>query len=165
MPGRKMIIEAVRHLRRPARAIHGDRPGDLGQSPIRGRREQGGGPRFAREVDPHSIQVSVAAPYPGTELYRQARERGWLPEDDEGATLVSADGNQVAALSYPHLGHTEILDSVDAFYRRFYFRAGKLAEMSAELFRHPEMTGRRLREGAEFARFLSRRARTPEAQA
>ena len=121
--------------------------------------------RFAREVDPHSIQVSVAAPYPGTELYRQAREQGWLPEDDEGATLVSQDGNQVAALSYPHLGHTEILDSVDAFYRRFYFRAGKLAEMSAELFRHPEMTGRRLREGAEFARFLSRRARTPQAQA
>jgi hopanoid biosynthesis associated radical SAM protein HpnJ len=121
--------------------------------------------RFAREVNPHSIQVSVAAPYPGTELYRQAREQGWLPEDDEGATLVSQEGNQVAALSYPHLGHTEILDSVDAFYRRFYFRAGKLAEMSAELFRHPEMTGRRLREGAEFTRFLSRRARTPEAQA
>jgi radical SAM superfamily enzyme YgiQ (UPF0313 family) len=118
--------------------------------------------RFAREVNPHTIQVSVAAPYPGTEMYRQARENGWLP-DDEGA-LVSESGTQVASLSYPQLSRTEILDSVDTFYKRFYFRAGKLAEMSAELFRHPDMTVRRLREGAEFARFLGRRARTPAAQ-
>ncbi len=116
--------------------------------------------RFARDVNPHSIQVSVAAPYPGTELYRQARENGWLPEDADGATLVSQDGTQLAALSYPHLGHTEILESVDAFYKRFYFRAGKIAEMSAELLRQPDMTARRLREGTEFVRFLNRRART-----
>ena len=119
--------------------------------------------RFAREVNPHSLQVSVAAPYPGTELYRQAVEQGWLPADDEGAALVSEDGTQLAALSYPQLGHTEILDSVDAFYRRFYFRAGKLAEMSAEMLRRPEMAARRVREGAEFVRFLNRRVRTPAA--
>jgi hopanoid biosynthesis associated radical SAM protein HpnJ len=114
--------------------------------------------RFAREVNPHTIQVSIAAPYPGTELYRQAVENGWLPDDDDGTTLVSSDGTQVAALSYPHLEHTEILDSVDAFYKRFYFRAGKIAEMSAELFR-PGMAARRLREGTEFVRFLGQRAR------
>jgi hopanoid biosynthesis associated radical SAM protein HpnJ len=119
--------------------------------------------RFAQDVNPHTIQVSLAAPYPGTELYRQARENGWLPEDGDGAALVSDDGTQLAALSYPGLSHTEILDSVDAFYRRFYFRAGKLAEMSAEMFRHPQTTARRLREGAEFARFLTRRSRMPRA--
>jgi hopanoid biosynthesis associated radical SAM protein HpnJ len=113
--------------------------------------------RFAREVNPHTIQVSVAAPYPGTELHRQAIDNGWLPDDYDGAALVSDQGTQLAALSYPHLGHTEILDSVDAFYRRFYFRAGKIAEMSAEMFRRPEMAGRRLREGAEFVHFLNRR--------
>jgi hopanoid biosynthesis associated radical SAM protein HpnJ len=118
--------------------------------------------KFAREVNPHSLQVSIAAPYPGTELYRQAVENGWLPSDDgDGTVLVSNDGTQLAALSYPHLNHTEILDSVDLFYKRFYFRAGKLAEMSAEMFRHPGMVPRRLREGGEFARFLSRRPRTP----
>ncbi len=119
--------------------------------------------QFAREVNPHSLQVSVAAPYPGTELYRQAVENGWLPADDDGATLVSEDGTQLAALSYPELGHTEILESVDEFYKRFYFRAGKLAEMSAEMFRRPDMAGRRLREGAEFVRFLGRRTRTSAA--
>jgi hopanoid biosynthesis associated radical SAM protein HpnJ len=114
--------------------------------------------RFAREVNPHTIQVSIAAPYPGTELYRQAVVNGWLPDDDDdGAALVSERGTQLAALSYPHFGHTEILESVDAFYRRFYFRAGKIAEMSAEMFRSPAMTTRRLREGTEFVRFLNRR--------
>ena len=114
--------------------------------------------RFAREVNPHTIQVSIAAPYPGTELYRQATEAGWLPDSD-GTTLVSENGTQLAALSYPQLGHAEILDSVDAFYRRFYFRAGKIAELSAELFRSPGTAARRLREGGEFVRFLNRRPR------
>jgi hopanoid biosynthesis associated radical SAM protein HpnJ len=120
--------------------------------------------RFAREVNPHTIQVSVAAPYPGTELHRLATENGWLPDDEDGAALVSDQGTQLAALSYPHLGHTEILESVDAFYKRFYFRAGKLAEMSAELLRQPSMTARRLREGGEFVRFLGRQSRAPTAQ-
>ena len=119
--------------------------------------------RFAREVNPHTIQVSVAAPYPGTELYRQALEEGWLVADENGTTLVSGEGTQLATLEYPHLTRTEILDSVDTLYRRFYFHAGKIAEMSAELLRRPQTMGRRLREGNEFVRFLGRRTRTPVA--
>ena len=38
--------------------------------------------RFAAEINPHTIQVSLAAPYPGTFLHRQAVENGWL---DAGA--------------------------------------------------------------------------------
>jgi hopanoid biosynthesis associated radical SAM protein HpnJ len=111
---------------------------------------------FAREVNPHTIQVSVAAPYPGTELHRQAVENGWLPPDEDGVALVGAGGTQLAALSYPGLGHTEILDSVDMFYKRFYFRAGKIAEMAAEMARSPQLAARRLREGREFVQFLGR---------
>jgi len=114
---------------------------------------------FARQVNPHTIQVSVAAPYPGTELYRQAITNGWLPADDDGTALVSEDGTQLSPLSYADLSHSEILDSVDTFYRRYYFRAGKLAEMTAEMARNPQMAGRRLREGAEFVQFLGRRRR------
>src|SRR5205814_7531291 len=33
--------------------------------------------RFAQEIDPHTLQVSLAAPYPGTAPYRAALERGW----------------------------------------------------------------------------------------
>ena len=50
--------------------------------------------RFAREINPHTIQVSLAAPYRGTELYRQAVENGWLAND--GGRLVGrADPRQL----------------------------------------------------------------------
>jgi hypothetical protein len=71
--------------------------------------------------------------------------------------LVSDRGTQSAALSYPHLNRTEIFDSVETFYKKFYLRAGKIAEITAEMLTSPEMLKRRLREGKEFFQFLSRR--------
>jgi len=110
---------------------------------------------FAKEINPHTIQVSLAAPYPGTELYRDALEHGWL--DTEHAELVDASGVQIAPLHYPHLTHTEIFQSVEEFYRRFYFRAPKIAAIVSEMVRSPEMMVRRLREGVEFFSFLRER--------
>ena len=114
--------------------------------------------RFATEINPHTIQVSLAAPYPGTYLYRQALEKGWL--DNANAELVDAHGVQIAPLHYPHLSHTEIFDAVEVFYRRFYFRSGKIASIVAEMASSPEMMMRRLREGVEFFRFLRERRET-----
>jgi hopanoid biosynthesis associated radical SAM protein HpnJ len=108
--------------------------------------------RFATEINPHTIQVSIAAPYPGTELYRQALEHGWL--DKEHADLVDTHGVQIAPLHYPHLSHTEIFQSVEDFYRRFYFRTPKIAAIVSEIVRSPDMAIRRLREGVEFFAFL-----------
>jgi len=111
--------------------------------------------KFATEINPHTIQVSLAAPYPGTFLFNQAVENGWL--DAEHAELVDEHGIQIAPLHYPHLSHQEIFDSVETFYRRFYFRAGKIASIVSEMVRSPEMMVRRLREGVEFFRFLRER--------
>jgi radical SAM superfamily enzyme YgiQ (UPF0313 family) len=111
--------------------------------------------RFALEVNPHTVQVSLAAPYPGTSLYAQAVREGWL--DAEHAELVDGNGVQLAPLNYPHLSHTEMFDSVEAFYRRFYFRSGKIAAIVGEMVRSPEMMRRRLREGIEFFQFLRER--------
>jgi hopanoid biosynthesis associated radical SAM protein HpnJ len=111
--------------------------------------------RFAIEINPHTVQVSLAAPYPGTFLHRQALENGWLV--DENAELLTERGTQLASLSYPHLSHSEIFRSVDAFYKRFYFRAPKIAAMAGEMVRSPEILKRRLREGIEFFRFLRER--------
>src|SRR6516165_4233902 len=111
--------------------------------------------RFAREINPHTIQISLAAPYPGTFLHKQALENHWLV--DENAELLTERGTQVASLSYPHLSHTEIFKSVDDFYKRFYFRAPKIAAIAGEMVRSPEILRRRLREGIEFFRFLRER--------
>jgi hopanoid biosynthesis associated radical SAM protein HpnJ len=114
---------------------------------------------YACEIEPDTVQVSLAAPYPGTELYRQAREQGWLPQTPHD--LVSRDGVQVAALDYPGLPHTEIFESVEAFYRRFYFRPRKIVAMVGGMLRDPALMRRRLREGVEFLRFLRTRRSAP----
>ena len=109
---------------------------------------------FAKEVNPHTIQVSLAAPYPGTFLYKQALENGWFANDKE---LLTEDGTQIAPLNYPHLSHTEIFESVEDFYKKFYFRPSKIASIVGEMIMSPEMMKRRLREGVEFFQFLRQR--------
>ncbi len=111
---------------------------------------------FAKEINPHTIQVSLAAPYPGTALYRQALAEGWFSADAD--CLVDGQGVQLAALSYPHLSNQEIFHGVEQFYRQFYFRPSKIWEIVREMLASPEMMRRRLREGVEFFHFLRTRA-------
>ena len=110
---------------------------------------------YAKEINPHTMQVSLAAPYPGTFLYKQAVENGWL--DIANAELIDDHGVQIAPLHYPHLSHTEIFDSVELFYKKFYFRGPKIAAIVGEMIRSPQMMKRRLREGVEFFQFLRER--------
>ncbi|MBL6457011.1 hopanoid biosynthesis associated radical SAM protein HpnJ [Belnapia sp. T6] len=118
--------------------------------------------KFAIETNPHTLQVSLAAPYPGTFLFDQAAREGWL--DTANTEYVDAHGVQIAPLAYPHLSHTEIFDSVETFYRRFYFRAPKIASICGEMIRDRQMLVRRLREGVEFFRFLRERSTASEQQ-
>src|SRR5262249_1042641 len=94
--------------------------------------------QFAIDINPHTIQVWLAAPYPGSYLYRQALENGWLPANDTQG-LVNRDGVQVAAISYPHLSSDEIFHSMEHFYRRFYFRRAKIWEIVKEMLASPQM--------------------------
>jgi hopanoid biosynthesis associated radical SAM protein HpnJ len=111
--------------------------------------------QFATRINPHTLQVSLAAPYPGTYLYKQALENGWL--DEANAELIDEHGIQIAPLHYPHLSHAEIFDNVETFYKRFYFRAPKIASIVGEMVMSPQMMKRRLREGVEFFQFLRER--------
>lgn len=110
--------------------------------------------RYAIELNAHTIQVSLAAPYPGTFLYKQATENGWFDGSDH---LLTDGGNQIAQLSYPHLSREVIFDKVEEFYRRYYFRPSKIASIVGEMLRDWDMLKRRLREGVEFFDFLRRR--------
>ena len=60
---------------------------------------------FAKKIDPYSLQVSLAAPYPGTELYRAgACEHGWLRRRrTRRPALVESHGFQDAVLTYDGL--------------------------------------------------------------
>ncbi|MBX9665159.1 hopanoid biosynthesis associated radical SAM protein HpnJ [Novosphingobium sp.] len=110
--------------------------------------------RYAIEINPHTIQVSLAAPYPGTFLYKQAVENGWFDGTDH---LVAEYGNQIAQLSYPDLPASVIFNKVEEFYKRFYFRPRKIGAIVNEMVRDWDMMKRRLREGVEFFEFLRKR--------
>jgi hopanoid biosynthesis associated radical SAM protein HpnJ len=109
---------------------------------------------FAKEVNPRTLQVSLAAPYPGTFLYKQAKENGWFASDVD---LLTDDGTQIAPLNYPDLGHTEIFEAVESFYKKFYLRPSKIAEIVGEMLTSRAVLVRRLREGVEFFQFLRTR--------
>jgi radical SAM superfamily enzyme YgiQ (UPF0313 family) len=109
--------------------------------------------RFACEVSPHTIQVSIASPYPGTELYQQAQENGWFTNGN----LVASSGIQLSTLQYPNLSASEIEDAVEQMYRRFYFRRRTIIPIVKEMLVDPQMLVRRLREGREFMSYLKER--------
>jgi len=106
--------------------------------------------RLACELDPDTMQVSVPAPYPGTELYRQAVENGWLVKGG----LVADDGTQTCPVSYPNFTAKDISAAMDMVYRRFYFRPKVMLRIGAQMLKSPDVCRRRLREGKEFLRFL-----------
>ncbi|MFQ5698695.1 MAG: hopanoid biosynthesis associated radical SAM protein HpnJ [Myxococcota bacterium] len=110
---------------------------------------------FARDIDPYSLQVSLAAPYPGTELYRQAQEGGWI--EAEPGSLIQDGGVQEAVLSYEDLDRDEIHAALERFYRSFYFRPRPILRIVRDMLRDRTVMRRRLREGREFFSFMTRR--------
>lgn len=111
---------------------------------------------FAKAIDPYSLQVSLAAPYPGTELYRQAHARGWLPpERDPG--LVQDAGIQEAVLSYADLSSVEMHAALERFYRAYYLRPRPILRIMRDMVRDREVMWRRLREAREFFSFMAQR--------
>ena len=46
--------------------------------------------RFATEINPHTIQVSLAAPYPGTFLYAQAVARAGSMPNTPSLSMIAA---------------------------------------------------------------------------
>ncbi|HWW83896.1 MAG TPA: hopanoid biosynthesis associated radical SAM protein HpnJ [Vicinamibacterales bacterium] len=73
---------------------------------------------LARELDPETIQVSLAHAYPGTELYEYVNGRGFLTGD----TLTDSSGHQLPHVAYPELSRSEMMAAVNRFYDSYYFR-------------------------------------------
>ncbi len=114
---------------------------------------------FVKELDPDTIQVSIASPYPGTELYEQAIENGWLVESD----LVSCSGVQQVSLAYENLTGKEIYDAVETLYNKFYFRPRPIIRILGTMVRDRKICKRRLREAREFFGFMRERKKTDTA--
>jgi radical SAM superfamily enzyme YgiQ (UPF0313 family) len=112
--------------------------------------------RFAQELDVFSMQVSLAAPYPGTELYEMARQNGWFTKRDK-TDLVEGDGFQQSALEYPNLSKDAIFEAVDRFYRAYYLRPKPILRIIKTMLEDKDVFVRRCREGYEFFKSLRQR--------
>src|SRR5437016_14677155 len=102
------------------------------------------------------MQVSRAAPYPGTGLFEMARQNGWFVKKDK-TDLVEEDGFQQSALEYPGLSKEEIFEAVDRFYRAYYLRPKPILRIIKTMLQDKDVCVRRLREGYEFFRTLNQR--------
>ncbi len=112
--------------------------------------------RFAMELDVFSIQVSLAAPYPGTELFELARQNGWFAPQDK-TKVIDAQGIQDSSLQYPGLSKEHIFEEVERFYRQYYLRPRPIWRIVKTMLRDKNVMVRRLREGYEFFKFMSQR--------
>lgn len=72
---------------------------------------------FAKQLPLDLVNFAVGAPYPGTEFYQEAKQRGWLETEE----WESFDQNYSAIVSYPDLPSEEILKSIRKAYIRWYF--------------------------------------------
>ncbi len=111
--------------------------------------------RFAREMSPETIQVSLASPYPGTHFYDWVRDHGFLAVDQ----MVDRNGYQQCAVSYPTLSGEEIYEAVEKFYRSYYFRPTYIFQSVRKMARDRDERRRMLREGREFLGTMWRRRR------
>jgi hopanoid biosynthesis associated radical SAM protein HpnJ len=109
--------------------------------------------RFAREMNPETLQVSLASPYPGTHFYQYVQDHGFLVE----SVYNDEAGYQKCTVSYPGLSAEEIFDAVERFYRRYYFRPTYVLKAAKKMVRSRAERKRLLREAGEFLSTLRKR--------
>ena len=73
---------------------------------------------FAKEIDPETIQVSIAHAYPGTELYDQLNGNSFMHSE----AIADGGGHQLPHIEYPGLPLEEMMGAVNRFYDSYYFR-------------------------------------------
>jgi hopanoid biosynthesis associated radical SAM protein HpnJ len=111
--------------------------------------------RFAEELDCETIQVSIAHPYPGTAFDAYLRRNGYLTDDDMSDEL----GHQLPNLRYPGLTREEIVEAVEYFYGRYYFRPKIVFRILRQsMWDHHERT-RLFREAKEYLQLRAKRKR------
>lgn len=114
---------------------------------------------FAKEMDLETIQVSIAQPLVGTEMYEKAKEEGILIEE-----VATEDGYQAAALNFPHLPHKEIFKAVEQFYKSYYYRPKIIWRFVKKALRSREEVRRLYKEAKGFFAWQDCRKRTMESQ-
>ena len=110
--------------------------------------------KFAQELDCETIQVSVAHAYPGTELYDYGRANGFLRTDVE---MIDEGGHQLPHMEYPGLSRAEMMQAVEYFYDKYYFRPRVVARIVKKAVFNSKERRRLYKEAREYLSLRSKR--------
>ncbi len=97
---------------------------------------------FAKSLPIDTVQFSGICPYPGTELYRWAKENNYLLVTD-WTDWVNEDLEQVTLLNYPQLSKKQMDELIDKGLKEFYLRPQQIIRMLWNM-RSPEDIKRKL---------------------
>ena len=87
---------------------------------------------FAKSLPLDTIQISGICPYPGTEMYRWAKEKGYLVPKDWNE-WVSPNYEQMTLLNYPQLSRKEMDHFIDSGLKEFYLRPKQILKMALNI--------------------------------
>jgi radical SAM superfamily enzyme YgiQ (UPF0313 family) len=83
---------------------------------------------FAKSLPLDTVQITGVASYPGTSIYKWAKENGYLLADDWREWLTAAK-EQRTLLSYPQMSYKEIDEYIDKGLKEFYLRPKQMWRM------------------------------------
>ncbi|NLE65116.1 MAG: radical SAM protein [Elusimicrobia bacterium] len=83
---------------------------------------------YAKGMPLDTIQITGIATYPGTHLYKWAKDNGYLLAKD-WTDWLTAEGEQKTMLSYPQLSNREIDEFIDTGLKEFYLRPKQMWRM------------------------------------
>lgn len=114
---------------------------------------------YAKEMDPETLQVSVAHAYPGTEMYEWFRDQGVILNTKMSDEL----GQQLPMANFPHLSGAEMLEWVHKFYDEYYFRPKPIFRILKGAMSNHNDRMRLYKEAREFLQTRTRRRKLVEA--
>jgi hopanoid biosynthesis associated radical SAM protein HpnJ len=114
---------------------------------------------YAKEMDPETLQVSVAHAYPGTEMYEWFRDKGIILNTKMSDEL----GQQLPMANFPHLSGAEMLEWVHKFYDEYYFRPKPIFRILKGAMSNHNDRVRLYKEAREFLQTRTRRRKLVEA--
>ncbi|HSP06286.1 MAG TPA: hopanoid biosynthesis associated radical SAM protein HpnJ [Acidobacteriota bacterium] len=109
--------------------------------------------QFAEKLDCETIQVSIAHAYPGTEFYDYLKQNSYFTED----RMTDEVGHQLPNIHYPGLTRKELVEAVEYFYGKYYFRPRIVFRIVRKALFNGAERKRLYKEAKEFMQLRARR--------
>lgn len=118
--------------------------------------------KFAEKLDCETIQVSIAHSYPGTEFDDFVKKNNYLLDYEE---MTDEVGHQLPVIQYPGLSREEIVQAVENFYDKYYFRPRIVFRIVRKAIFNGRERERLYKEAREFMALRAKRKKFVAAQA